>query len=159
MFVPGPRRATLRLHVRGPLLNAGDGLRVNVSVANTGDDTWADPVRPGSDLGGARQRSTRLVATWVRLDPPAGGDAASGGDAAGKGDAAGPLEVVLRAVPLAPGRMVRVRETLVVPDEVGRWALVVDIVDDDAGSFAALGSAPAVALFDVVPPRGIAPVE
>ena len=45
------------------------------------------------------------------------------------------------------------------PKEVGRWALVIDIVDDVAGSYAALGSAPAVALFEVVAPRGIEPVE
>ena len=45
------------------------------------------------------------------------------------------------------------------PKAAGRWALVIDIVDDVAGSYAALGSAPAVALFEVVAPRGIDPVE
>jgi len=38
---------------------------------------------------------------------------------------------------------------------VGRWALVVDVEDSIVGSFATLGNAPAVALFDVVPPRRI----
>ena len=73
--------------------------------------------------------------------------------------AASRSSVDLRKVPLAPGTLERVRETLVVPRDAGRWALVVDIVDDVAGSYAALGSAPAVALFEVVPPRGIAVVE
>jgi hypothetical protein len=102
------------------------------------------------------------VATWVWLDEPAGGEAAAEG-ADGAVDAADgavvPLEVVLGRVPLAPGQLERIRETLVVPEPAGRWALVVDIVDDVAGSFAALGSAPAVALFEVVPARGIEPVE
>jgi hypothetical protein len=154
LFVAGPRRATLRLHVRTALLNAGDGLRINLSVANSGEDSWADPVRPDSDLGDARARTTRVVATWIRLDAPESGD-----EHAGDGVADGRLTQVLDRVPLAPGRMERIRETLVVPEQTGRWALVVDVVDDVAGSFATLGSAPAVALFDVVAPRGIAPAE
>jgi hypothetical protein len=62
-------------------------------------------------------------------------------------------------VPLAPGRMILVRGSVVAPQEVGRWALVVDIVDDVDGSFAALGSAPAVHVVEVVEPRGFEPVE
>ena len=65
----------------------------------------------------------------------------------------------MRKVPLAPWKPERIRETLVVPKDAGTWALVIDIVDDVSGSYAALGRAPAVALFEVVPPRGIAPVE
>ena len=70
-----------------------------------------------------------------------------------------PLVVELRRVPLTPGRLARISHTLVVPRELGRWALVVDVVDEVDGSYAALGSAPAVALFEVVAPRGIEPVE
>ena len=163
VFVPGARRATMRLNVHDGFLNAGEGVRVNLSVANTGEATWAEAAKPGDD-GKVRRRRTRVVATWVLLDTPAStrgagsGDEARG-DAAASGGEAAPLVVELRDVPLAPGRIVRIRETLVVPQQVGHWALVVDIVDDVAGSFAALGSAPAVALFEVVPPRGIDVVE
>jgi hypothetical protein len=159
VFVPGVRRATLRLNVARKILVAGDDVRINLSVANSGEDTWADSVRPGGDQADVRARSTRLVATWVRLDPPATGAQSGESAAAPDGADAAQLRVELRKVPLSPGALERVRGTLVVPTEVGRWALVIDIVDEVAGSYAALGSAPAVTLFDVVPPRGLAPIE
>ena len=56
----------------------------------------------------------------------------------------------LRAIPLDTGRFTTVRVRLVAPDAAGRWALVVDVVDSLEGSFAALGSAPGVQVFDVV---------
>jgi hypothetical protein len=167
VFVPGARQAKLRLNVAKDVLSAGDDLRINLSVANSGEHTWADTARPEGDQTDVRARATRAVATWVRLDPSGQGEAsgeavpdaaAAPGDAA-PGDAAVPLTVDLRKVPLAPGKLERIRETLVVPTDAGTWALVIDIVDDVSGSYAALGSAPAVALFEVVPPRGIAPVE
>jgi hypothetical protein len=163
VFVPGARQATLRLNVAHEILVAGDELRINLSVANSGEHTWADTARPEGDPADVRARTTRAVATWVLLDRP--GDGEVSGDAApdaatAPGDAAAvPLAIDLRELPLAPGALERIRETLVVPSEAGSWALVIDIVDDVAGSYAALGSAPAVALFEVVPPRGIAPVE
>ena len=52
------------------------------------------------------------------------------------------------------GEMVTVRDTLTAPAAVGRWALVIDVVDDVDGSYAALGSEPAVAEIDVVAARG-----
>ncbi len=163
VFVPGARQAKLRLNVAHEVLIAGDDVRINLSVANSGEHTWADTARPEGDQGDVRARATRVVATWVRLDPPASGDGVRRGRARRghrPGDAAAvPLTIDLRKVPLAPGTLERIRETLVVPKDVGRWALVIDIVDDVAGSYAALGSAPAVALFEVVPPRGIEPVE
>lgn len=146
VFVPGTRRATLRLNVSEQLLSAGGTVRFNVSVANSGDDTWAEAVSPDPVEGVVRERGTRLVATWIPLDVQAQGDAA-------------PVSVELQRVPLATGRLVRVGEDLVVPGQVGRWALVLDVLDDVAGPFSALGSAPAVALFDVVPPRGLEVVE
>lgn len=160
VFVPGPRRATTRLNVNGAFLNAGDGVRINVSVANTGEKTWAEVVHPVAS-GQLQRRATRVVATWVRLDPPAAGSAAAKAERAAAAEAPVPVPLVveLRSVPLAPGAMVRIRETLAVPEQVGHWALVVDVVDDVDGSFAALGSAPGVALFEVVPPRGIEAVE
>ena len=163
VFVPGARQAKLRLNVANEVLVAGDDVRINLSVANSGEHTWADTARPEGDQADVRARATRVVATWVRLDAPASGRGArrACADAATApgGAAAVPLTIELRKVPLAPGALERIRETLVVPREVGRWALVIDIVDDVAGSYAALGSAPAVALFEVVAPRGIAPVE
>jgi hypothetical protein len=165
VFVPGARRATMRLNVRGEFLNAGDNVRINLSVANTGEDTWSETIRAG-DEGKVRERATRLVATWVRLDAPSTGATTAKSVGAKHADAADapdatpvPLVVELRKVPLAPGRMVRVRESLVVPSQPGYWALVVDIVDDIAGPFSALGSAPSIALFEVVPSRGIEVVE
>jgi hypothetical protein len=158
----------MRLNVHDAFLNAGGDVRINLSVANTGEATWAETVRAGDD-GEARRRETRVVATWVLLDPPPGetGRTRPKGAATGAGEDSGvepdaaqtPLVVELRAVPLAPGRMVRISRGLAVPDQVGHWALVMDIVDDISGSFAGLGSAPEVALFEVVPPRGIEVVE
>ena len=139
VFVPGPRRATLRLNVARKVLVAGDDVRVNLSVANSGEDTWADTVRPDGDQADVRARGTRVVAMWVRLDPPAPEDAAAepAADAATTPAAAVPLTIELRKVPLAPGALERIRETIVVPQDAGRWALVIDIVDDVAGSYAA----------------------
>jgi hypothetical protein len=161
VFVSGARQAKVRLNVAAKVLVAGDDVRVNLSVANSGEDTWADTIRPDGDQGDVRARGTRVVATWVRLDPRASGEASAepAADAAMAPDAAIPLTIELRRVPLAPGALERIRKTLVVPEDAGRWALVIDIVDDVAGSYAALGSAPAVALFEVVAPRGIESIE
>ncbi len=62
-------------------------------------------------------------------------------------------------VPLDPGALARFRGELTVPSTMGRWALVIDVEDSVQGSFAALGSAPAVDVFEVVPPRGIDAVD
>jgi hypothetical protein len=159
------------LNVHGEFISAGDALPINLTVANSGEETWADTTRPDAD-GKVRRRTTRIVATWVRLDPPADKAAAkaeakaaarAAADAAADGATPRgepvPLVVVLREAPLTPGHMVRIRRSLAVPEQTGHWALVVDIVDDVDGSFAALGSAPALALFEIVPPRGIEAVN
>lgn len=146
VFVPGPRRATLRLHVRDETIGAGRTVSVSVSVANTGTESWAEQTQPpGVPVERNPVRATRVVAYWIRLDDPT--------------DAAPPAPVELRAVPLAPGTLTTVRADLQAPDSPGAWALVVDVVDDVDGSFAALGSAPAVGVFGVVLPRGTAEVE
>ena len=95
-------------------------------------------------------RGARLVAQWVRLT-------ADGGPAEDTGGT--PRPVALGAVPLEPGEMATVRAGLLAPGGMGRWALVVDVVDDVDGSYAALGSEPAVVPFDVVAPRSRGPVE
>jgi hypothetical protein len=146
VFLPGPRRATLRLHVRDEAIEAGKVVAVSVLVANTGRTSWAEHARSASSSGEPFPvRATRLVARWIRLDGPA--------------DAAPPATVELQAVPLAPGKATTVKAEILAPESPGVWALVVDVVDDVDGSFAALGSAPAVKVFGVVVPRGIAGVE
>ena len=146
VFVPGPRRATLRLHVRDETIGARGAVSVSLSVANTGTESWAEQIQsPGVPVERNPIRATRVVAYWIRLDDPT--------------DAAPPTPVELRAVPLAPGELTTVSADLQAPDSPGAWALVVDVVDDVDGSFAARGSAPAVAVFGVVLPRGMAEVE
>ena len=165
VFVPGKQRATVRLNVNDSILTAGGSLQLNASVANAGESTWAEASGPDGDDAGrvmpsARARDTRLVAHWIRLDDPVGGPDTT--DAAGPdaGDAAsvpGPLS--LMGLPLAPREQGRFRGEIPVPDGLGHWALVLDVEDAIVGSYAALGSAPAVALFEVVPPRGIEPID
>jgi hypothetical protein len=142
VFVPGPRRATISLSVRNETIDAGRPVSLKVSVANTGTESWADPVH--SAVAEAEQvpvRDTHVVAHWIRMGGSTDGDP--------------PAPVELRAVPLTPGRLATVQVRLVAPDAPGTWALVVDIVDDVDGSFAALGSAPAVQAFTVVATPGV----
>ena len=144
VFVPGPRRATLRLHVRNETIQTGKVVSVSLSVANTGTESWADPVElAGPEAAMLPARATRVVARWIPLDDSV--------------DTALPAPVEIQAVPLAPGSLVAVRAKLLAPALPGAWALVVDIVDGVDGSFAALGSAPAVQVFElVVSPHGVA---
>jgi hypothetical protein len=153
VFVPGDQRATLRVNVNDSLLTAGGTVKVNVSVANAGTTTWAEATGPDGDDAGtavrtARERNARLVAHWIRLD-----------DAMAAGSEGGPAPEDLREIPLAPGELARFRGELRVPEALGRWALVVDVEDAILGSYAALGSAPAVAVFEVVAARGIEAVD
>ncbi len=156
VFVPGPRRATVRLTVRDATLTAGEQMKVTVSVANTGDESWAEVLSPGPNEPARRILDTRLTATWIPLDVLAV-DAGEGDS--GARTVAVPAPVEVQRVPLAPGRLARVRTAVAAPEQVGRWALVVDVTDDVTGSFAALGSAPGVVVVTVVEPRGIKPAE
>jgi len=141
VFVPGARRANLRLSVPDDPVVAGANVPISVSVGNSGDLTWADPTHgPDDGSEAVPDRNTRLVARWIPLD------------ASGAADAPAPVE--LEALPLDAGRVAVVEARLHAPDAPGRWALAVDVVDDVDGSFAALGSAPSVAALDVVPPSG-----
>ena len=144
VFVPGPRRATLRLHMSDETIETGKVISLSLSVANTGTESWADPVElVGPEAAMLPVRATRVVAHWIPLDEAA--------------DTALPAPVEIQAVPLSPGSLVAVRAKLVAPALPGAWALVVDIVDGVDGSFAALGSAPAVQVFElVVSPHGAA---
>lgn len=146
VFVPGPRQARLRIQARSTEVVSRASIDLSVSVANTGTLTWLDPPRV---LGGAPtpgERNTRVVGRWVSIAPAS--EAAS--SAASRAAA-----VVGGEIALAPGRLARLDVTVQAPDEPGRWALVLDVVDDVDGSFAAHGSAPAVLMIDVVPVRGL----
>lgn len=147
LFIPGERRATLRLRVPDRPVTSGDEIGVTVAVTNSGDVTWADPDVPNGALDEAipPPRGTRLVARWIPLEVIAPED----------GDAITPPEpVVLGTVPLPKRHFTRASSTLAVPKAPGTWALVIDVVDDIDGSFAAGGSAPAVATVEIVPPHG-----
>jgi hypothetical protein len=155
LFVPGERRATLRLTLRETSIEAGQPLKASVNVANTGSETWAGGWTLDAGSGQmAVERGTRVVARWVPLDADSSRTATSGGT-----DASTAAPFVLGRVPLEPGEMVRVRGSIGAPAVAGRWALVVDVVDDVDGSYAALGSEPAVAEIDVVAARGRDPQE
>jgi hypothetical protein len=152
VFVPGQRRATIRLVADDRDPAPGSAVRIAVTVSNDGEVTWADPRRSASGGRSVDPRGTRIVARWIRLDatsPDAGDARATSG--VGKGAVEGPVGVEVRRVPLGPGATAHLKASVTAPAAPGRWALVIDIVDDLDGSFAALGSAPAVALFDVVP--------
>jgi hypothetical protein len=150
-FVPGIHNATLRAHVADDAPAAGSTVPVSVVVTNTSAVSWADPRRAAAAGGDVTRRSTRLVATWIRLDavagePPADGVAPGVGERALRANTL----ITLRHVPIEPGETIRVDGAVQAPDAPGRWALVIDIVDDVEGSFAAAGSMPAVALVEVV---------
>ncbi|HET7830308.1 MAG TPA: hypothetical protein VFL03_12170 [Candidatus Limnocylindrales bacterium] len=151
VFIPGDRRASLRLNVRAQAVEAGSPIKLSVNAANTGTETWAGEWTLDAGAGKMTvERGTRLVASWVRLSENGTPDADQDGT---------PTQVALGAVPLKPGEMQTVKDTLLAPGTVGRWALVVDVVDDVDGSYAALGSEPAVARLDVVAARARGPVE
>jgi hypothetical protein len=161
VFIPGERRATLRLHVRKAGIEAGSTLRVSVNVANSGSKTWAGAWTMDAGAGSIEvERGTRAIARWVRLDAPGAVDKDAAESDAQAADAAAAADpIVLEAVPLDPGTKVVIKSSLKVPTALGRWALVVDVVDDVDGSYAALGSQPAVAVIEVVAPRGRDAVE
>jgi hypothetical protein len=153
VFIPGDRRATLRLDARKAGVEAGSAMKVSITVANTGTEAWTDTLAGSGTHQVVVTRTTRVEARWIRLDGPAGAESKRDTPAAADARSTATEPVVVGLVPLAPGRLVLLRKSIMAPDETGRWALVVDIVDDVDGSFAALGSAPGVHVVDVVEPR------
>ena len=152
VFVRGPRHASLLLDADENAAEAGKSFGVSVFVENTGELTWdetpADPDDPDPEA-----RNTRLVARWIPIDVDLKLGARTGGDDGSAGPAL-PAPVTLDAVPLDAGRHTLVGRSLRAPWAIGRWALTIDVVDDIAGSYARIGSAPAVLLLDVVAPKG-----
>jgi hypothetical protein len=150
VFVPGERRATLWIQPDDGQLEAGRRFEFVLTIVNSGTEAWAAPDRAEVGDRVREPRPTTIVATWLRVD---------GDPAAARAGDADRVALEVADVTLDPGRSTRLHEKLPVPATPGRWALVVDLVNDVDGSFAALGSAPAVAVFDVVGPPGDAPAE
>lgn len=148
VFVAGPRSATLRLNPIEPAAEAGKGFDVSISVVNSGDLTWAETPVDTSDPN-AKPRNTRLVARWIPLDVSAKRSLPSTG-----ANGVVPALIKVDDMPLDAGRRVVIDTEIRAPSAMGRWALALDIVDDVSGSYAKLGSKPAVILVDVVAPRG-----
>ena len=162
VFVPGQRTATVRIQTVEDTVEADSALPLTISVANTGELTWAET--PGDVVkGSAVTRNTRLVARWIPLGV-AGATAAAvpaqtGGRVAGVKSPPLPALATLERMPLDAGRHVEVDAAVHVPTQVGTWALAIDVVDDVDGSFAKHGTEPAIAIFQVIPPRGVDPVQ
>jgi hypothetical protein len=157
VFVPGPRRAALDIEpvgrdpadapaTPGLELATRATVRLAITVTNTGTMSWADPPAGLVARGIASARDTRVVARWIQLAGPAG-------EPVDPDVAVSPVEI--GRVPLDPGDATKLTVSLSVPAELGRWALVLDVVDDASGSFAGLGSPPASRVFDVVDWRGM----
>jgi hypothetical protein len=151
VYVPGERRATIAT-IPSSLPSALGRFAFTATVTNSGSATWSDPDWPAIQPREAFQpRTTRLVATWVLVSPT---DA--GADPAG---AVAPSPVTLDALPFAPGQSATIAATIATPSAPGRWALMLDIVDDIDGSFAAHGSRPGAILVDLVEAApGVTPV-
>jgi hypothetical protein len=150
-FVPGPVRAGLSLRTSEAAPEAASSTDIQLMIANSGDEAWATPARYEAGDRGRKPKPTRVVATWIRLDAaPADLGLAAAVDASPAPAAeAGRFELVLGMLTLGPGRVSRLDAQVPVPATPGHWALVVDLVNDLDGSFAALGSEPAVALYEV----------
>jgi hypothetical protein len=147
VYVPGERWADLAAPSQ-LAAEAGDSLSFDVVVRNRGSVPWVVTV-PGAGpaVGSIEDPHARLVGTWVPVDvPPARSseaEAALGPD---------PAPVTFGAVPLRSGDGMIVPAQLELPHRPGRWTLLVDVVDDIVGSYAAIGSAPALITVDIAAP-------
>ncbi len=148
VFVSGPRSATLRLNPAEPVAEAGKQFDVSISVANSGELTWAETPVDASDPD-AKPRNTRLVARWIPLDVAAKQSLPTSGI-----NGVVPAPVTVDAVPLDAGRHIVIDTAIRAPSALGRWALALDVVDDVSGSYAKLGSKPGLIYVDVVAGRG-----
>jgi len=141
VYVPGSRRATLGVAVGERTVGAGSMVDVTISVRNSGTDSWAEAVGVGP-ASKVRPRNTRLVARWIPIAD------ADGNPAADVAEALDP--VLISRISLAPARSLVATASIRTPTATGRWAIVIDVVDDIDGSYAALGSRPGVGMLDLV---------
>jgi hypothetical protein len=133
VYVPGPRRAQLAVVATTDAAVAA-AVRVQVTVTNTGSMDWADAIWPSAiPLEEYIARDTRIVATWLAMD------VATDPLAPGRIDA---TPFGLDRLPLAPGASLQTVLIVPTPPTTGRWVLMLDVVDDVSGSFAAAGSRP-----------------
>lgn len=139
LYVPGERRAAITT-TASPAEPVGVGLMpLDATIANTGSLTWHDERRlPGAPPDPLVQRRTRLVGTWI----------ATGSASTEAGAAPAPID--LGFLPLAPGEAIEIHATLATPTTPGQWRLVLDLVDDLDGSFAARGSKPGLVTVELV---------
>ena len=144
VYVPGDRRATIATTPSSGPSPIGR-FAFTTTVTNTGSATWSDPEWGGIEPPETfRPRGTRLVGTWVLMSPTDG--------AAFPGSVTVPDDMTIASVPLTPGQSATIAATIATPSEPGQWALMLDIVDDVDGSFAAHGSRPGAILVDLVEP-------
>ncbi len=146
MFIPGPRQATVRVGTTQHDAGAGRLVDLTISVRNSGTESWAEPSGDARPSGKAVERNARLLARWIPLTDAEGSPV---GDTV-----VAPDPIVLAAMPLAPGRRVLAEGSVQAPPTTGSWAIVIDIVDDVDGSYAALGSVPGYTIINVVDAPG-----
>ncbi len=150
-FVPGNRASHITFGPIGGEVLPGSSMTVSFVVANTGTTSWADDQRT-HDIPATEpmRRSTQVVAMWVPVDLD---------DEATAGQDAVPDAVPVLAVPMAAGQGVAATVEVATPTARGTFALVLDVTDAIDGSFAAMGSAPAVAVIGVRGVEAASPVR
>ena len=143
VYVPGKRRGSIVARDPGAVI-AGETFDLDATVMNTGSVDWADPEWLSASAAKAldRRRNTNVRALWHLVEPD---------DRDAERAAADPERVL--AVPLKPGEVAHGPLTITAPNVPGRWVLILDLVDEIDGSFAAGGSAPRTMLIQVVDGR------
>jgi hypothetical protein len=144
LYVPGRRAA--RYSVPDDLLVAPGALaHLAVAITNVGSESWADPTLVGSlPLDLQPPRNTRLVGTWLPAHPIV--------DLEDRGATLVPPPIDFGPFSLEPGYSQLIDTDITAPADPGYWRLVVDVVDDEVGSFALKGSAPGVIVVEVFAP-------
>ncbi|HEY7131711.1 MAG TPA: hypothetical protein VH440_05635, partial [Candidatus Limnocylindrales bacterium] len=132
--VTGPRTAIYRAPATANAV-VGHPLALTVDVANLGNTPWGRaatrPTVGEAELVPASRAS--LVARWVSLTANLDGTAAGGGTAS-----------VILPAGLAPGKTASADFTLTAPVVPGEYLVVLDVIDPDVGSLAALGVSPGI---------------
>ncbi|MBI2763232.1 MAG: hypothetical protein HYX54_05715 [Chloroflexi bacterium] len=150
LYVPGPRAATFNVPA-DMLVDPAALVQLSVIVRNSGTESWVDtaPV-PWLPLDKQRPRNTRLIGTWIPEPLSTDED---------RGVTATPLPIDFGPLALDPGSVVVIDSVIQVPIDPGYWRLVLDVVDDEAGSMALAGSAPGVIGIEVLGPSHPGPGE